>query len=173
MITYYSGINNPMAFRINAQTEYNKRIEEEQKVATAKGVAGQGFLGTMKDGIIATPGIIVKDMVSNVKDIGNKIIAGANSVPEVITNIASSVISSTIADGLSPYIEEVRPYTGVAIEVIDYLGENAQRSDLNGSPATSTDNGQTLVPQAGNSGCDPTQQSCVATCPEGQSCFEQ
>ena len=63
---------------------------------------GQGYLGkTNKNGTIATPAITVKDTMSNAQDLPNKVVAGAATVPEVITSVVSSTVSQSLQKGIA------------------------------------------------------------------------
>jgi len=105
MNLYFSGINNPWAFSMNAQQEYQKKLEEEQKIADAKAQAYFGFKGTEKtdakgNGLITNPGSITALNVANVQDIGNKILAAATHPEEVITSVVSQIITKAIEKGI-------------------------------------------------------------------------
>lgn len=108
MSLYLSGINNPWGFSVNAQEKYQEKLAEEKKIAETKAVAYQGFKGTesksksakSSDTTIKTPGSVVKDMVSNVKDIGNKIVAAAQHPEEIITAIVSQMMTKFIQQGI-------------------------------------------------------------------------
>ena len=100
---FLSGINNPWTFDANAQKEYQKKLAEEKKIAETKSIAYQGFKGTGEKngkGNISTPGSVKKDAVSNVQDIGNKIISSATHPEEIITSIVSQMINKALSQGL-------------------------------------------------------------------------
>ncbi len=97
---YLSGINNPWAFNLNAQQEYQKEKARLEKIASDKAVAGEGFLGKEKDGKTITPGSLVKENLANVQDLGNKVIASAQHLPEVMTAIVSQIVTRSIQQGV-------------------------------------------------------------------------
>jgi hypothetical protein len=97
---YLSGINNPWAFNLHMQGKFDEIKQNEQLAAAEKARAGQGFPGTEADGKTITPGILVKERVTGVQDLGNKIIAGATHVPEVITAVVSQMVSQSLTNGI-------------------------------------------------------------------------
>lgn len=98
--TYLSGINNPWAFNMNAQQQYQKQLTQQQQSAQAQAVAYQGFKGTGQGGMITNPGSLIKENMANVQDIGNKVLANAQSMPEVITSIVQQIITRSIQNGI-------------------------------------------------------------------------
>lgn len=97
---YLSGINNPWAFNLHMQEVMDKKKQEFQTAALAEGQAGQGVLGTKSNGKITNPGILVKEQIAGVQDLGNKIIAAAQSVPEVISSVVSQMITQSLSQGI-------------------------------------------------------------------------
>ena len=97
---YLSGVNNPWAFQLHAQQKYQERLEIERDAARTEALIGQGFRSTKQGDSIITPGSIVVDAASNVMDLGNKIIAGATSVPEAITATVTQIITQSIESGI-------------------------------------------------------------------------
>lgn len=97
---YLSGINNPWAFNLNAQQKMQEVQQNNQLAAQTKAIAGQGYLGKEVDGKTVTPGSTVASAVSNAQDLGNKIIAGAQDLPSVITAVVSKIITTSITQGI-------------------------------------------------------------------------
>jgi hypothetical protein len=93
---YLSGINNPWAFNIEFQNKQKQVFEETKQVAQAKSIANQGFPGTS-----ASPGILAKEMMANVQNMPNAVLANATSLSEVITSLVSQMISRSITQGFS------------------------------------------------------------------------
>ena len=77
-----------------------QKAENERDIALAKAMAGQGYLPTEKNGQTITPGIVTKDAVSNSQNIGNLIVATANDIPEVLTGLATKLITQAITNGI-------------------------------------------------------------------------
>ena len=100
MSLYLSGINNPFAFNLNAEQEFQKTLSQEVEKAKTMATAGAGFIGNVANGKVLTPGSIVKESVANAQDLGNKIIAGSTKLPEVLTAVVSQIITQSIQQGI-------------------------------------------------------------------------
>ena len=74
--------------------------EKGQKVASAIGQAGQGFLPKMSGNTIITPGSTIAAIQAQTEDLGNKILASAKSAPEVIASIVTRLATKTIQQGI-------------------------------------------------------------------------
>ncbi|MFA5994409.1 MAG: hypothetical protein WC823_05620, partial [Parcubacteria group bacterium] len=106
--TYISGTNNPWAYNLDVQEKYQANLEKEQQAALVKAIAGQGYKGTEVDGQTITPGALIASQMANSQDLGNKTIAGANSIGEVVSSIAMQAISQTIQNGIGKMQENIQ-----------------------------------------------------------------
>ncbi|MCX6763641.1 MAG: hypothetical protein NTZ97_02815 [Candidatus Moranbacteria bacterium] len=111
LLSYVSGINNPWAFNNYIQDEHQKEINLQTLINTNKGIAGQGFIGKEQNGKTVTPGSTVKDIYSNTQDLGNKILAGATHMPEVITAVVSQIMTKTLNQGIGNASQNVSKET--------------------------------------------------------------
>lgn len=100
MTSYLSGINNPWAYELIVKKNYRSRIAESTFVRQTTSDSGLGFLGAQQNGKIITPGSLTKDIMANAQDLGNKIIAGASNIPEVITSIVTSAVTQSLQNGI-------------------------------------------------------------------------
>lgn len=105
---YVSGINYPLKLQVYTQQKYQERLEIEKDAARTEAIAGQGFKGTRKGDTIITPGSLIGDNMADVMDLGNKVIAGAQSIPETITAVVTQVIAQTIENGVGKASENVQ-----------------------------------------------------------------
>ena len=105
MELYLSGVNNPWAFNMAADSAYQQRLDEEQRIQETQAIAYQGFnpttTGTGLNRTITSPGIITKEIVANEKNLPNNVLASAKSVPEVISSVVSQMITQSIQQGFS------------------------------------------------------------------------
>lgn len=98
--TYLSGINNPWAFNINAQQKYQEQLAQQIDINRTMGQAYNGFKGTMSGNLITNPGSLIKENMANVQDLGNKVLANAKNMPEVITSVVQQMITQSIQSGI-------------------------------------------------------------------------
>lgn len=97
-------VSNPMNLEIgvelDAQQKYDDAINNAKEEATTKAIAYNGFKAKESNGKVITPGSTIKDMTSNVQDLGNKVIASANNIPEVMTSIVTKMVTQSIQQGI-------------------------------------------------------------------------
>ncbi len=98
--SYLSGVNNPWAFNMHIEQKYQEKLAAEKEVARTKSIAYQGFKGTEENGYTTSPGSLTKDAMANAQDVGNKILASAKSMPEVITAVVQQMISKSVENGI-------------------------------------------------------------------------
>ena len=100
MSSYLSGVNNPWAYNLDVQSKYQQEIENQKQIAQTRAISYQGFTGTQKNGMIITPGSLTKEATANAQDLGNKIVAGATHMPEVLTAIVMQMATQSIQQGI-------------------------------------------------------------------------
>lgn len=91
---------NKFGFNNISQNAYASITEKEQKINSAIGQAGQGFLPKMSGNTIITPGSTIAAIQAQTEDLGNKMLAGANSAPEVIASLVARLATRTIQQGI-------------------------------------------------------------------------
>jgi len=100
MSMYLSGINNPWAYNMNVQNEYQKKLEDNKFVAKSMSDAYQGFTGVGGKNSISNPGSLIKDMKSSYQGINIGTIVNAQSLSEVITGAVSSATAKAVSMGI-------------------------------------------------------------------------
>ncbi len=101
MSLYLSGVNNPWAFNLNAQQAYQNNLQQQQTIADTQAKIGQGYASkTASNGQVITPGSTIKDLESGINDLPNKLIAQANSLPEILTAFVGKMVAQTITQGI-------------------------------------------------------------------------
>ncbi len=101
--SYMEGVNNPWAMDFYIKNKYNAYLEEEKEIAQAKSVAYSGFKGGGDEdgsGQIYIPGSILYGNTVNAYDLGNKTIAGATSMGEIISTVVSQMITQSVQAGI-------------------------------------------------------------------------
>lgn len=135
MELYLSGVNNAWAFNIAYESEKNKKLEEEQRIAQAQSDAYQGFRGVpgSSPGSITSPGILAKEMMANVQNMPNNVLSSASTIPEVISALVSQMINRSITQGfssvqrsISKNVSSVNKFNASVNKAIDTYGPAAR-----------------------------------------------
>lgn len=79
---------------------YQSELEKQQKVAEGQSNAYNGYLAQKKGEQVIAPGSFIAATQFNTQDLGNKILASAQSVPEVIVAIVTKITTSAIRQGI-------------------------------------------------------------------------
>lgn len=93
-------INNPLGFGLISQQVYSADRERRQDEAAKKAISYHGYKPQTSRGRVTTPGSTIEAMVADAKDVPNKIVAGAGSIPEVILSIVMRYANETIQQGI-------------------------------------------------------------------------
>ena len=91
-----NGWNTQDYFRLAQAQDVANRMATQQ----AKAIAYQGFKGKEQGGMVLNPGSLIKENMANVQDIGNKVLANAKGIPEVITSVVQQIITQAIQQGI-------------------------------------------------------------------------
>ena len=81
--------------------EYQKKLDDEKNQAYAEGISGQGFSSEKTNGVVSKPGILFKDMESNMENLPNLAITSATSIGELVAAAASKAITGVINKTIS------------------------------------------------------------------------
>jgi hypothetical protein len=105
MQLYLSGINNPWSYDANTQMEYQRKIDEYQRIANTMATAYSGFKGVTSRGSngqtnVTNPGSLVMMAAANAQDVGNKIVASATHIQEVIMAVVSQINIQALQNGV-------------------------------------------------------------------------
>jgi hypothetical protein len=98
---FMSGKNDPWSYQTCMQNAYEKKLASLEKIAETKAIANQGFIGTGSDGKISYPGILVKEKVANVENMGNEVIVNADGIAKVITSAVIKMGMDAMTNGIS------------------------------------------------------------------------
>lgn len=121
--------NNPFGFTLMSQSAYQEKLEYEKKKAETQAVAYKGFKAQTSGSSVITPGSTIADMYSNTQDLGNKIIASAQSIPEVITAVVTRIATNAIRQGIGNAQRNVqREINNVTSGVRRDVNETVQQS---------------------------------------------
>jgi hypothetical protein len=99
--SYYSNdANNPYGLNNIAMNEFLSESAKQVKIAETQGIAYKGFLPSKSGDTVITPGSTIEAIQAQAEDVGNKILAGASSIPEVITALVTRMAVKTIQQGI-------------------------------------------------------------------------
>jgi hypothetical protein len=96
------GVDTCNKFGLNnlAQNAYASRIAANQESARTQGIAYQGYMPLQSGNYIITPGSTIASIQAQTEDLGNKIVAAANTPTEVITSLITRLATRTIQTGI-------------------------------------------------------------------------
>jgi len=121
--------NNPFGFTLMSQSVYQEKLDYEKKKAETQAIANKAFKSQTSGGKVITPGSTIADMYINAQDLGNKIIANANSIPEVITAVVTKIATNSIRQGIGTVQQSVqKEVTNVTTSVTSDINEAMQES---------------------------------------------
>ncbi|NTW29998.1 MAG: hypothetical protein HGA33_01835 [Candidatus Moranbacteria bacterium] len=90
--------SDPYAYALRAEKYKNKMTEQYEKEAEIKATAS-GYKGVQdKYGNTILPGSTIGQMVADVQDIGNKVIAAAQNPGELVSGVVTSLVNRTITN---------------------------------------------------------------------------
>lgn len=102
MSLYFSGVNNPWAFDLAVQDQYQKELKLQISMNQTKVTAYSGFKGTVgSNGSITYPGSLTKELAANIQNLPNNVVAAATSIPEVISSVVSQMLTKMTQQGFS------------------------------------------------------------------------
>jgi len=128
MNLYLSGINNPWAFDIYAQNKYQEYLQNQKQIASDQAKAYSGYKGTMRNGVIVTPGSLTAQTIANVQDMGNKIIAAATHPAEIISSVVSNIVTKAMLSGIGAVSSVVdRQVNQVTDKVVNEVNGNLSK----------------------------------------------
>lgn len=100
--------NNPFGFTLISQDQFYSELSKNQEAKKTQGIAYKGFLPQKSGSSIVTPGSTIADIQSQVEDLGNKILAAAETPAEVITSLVTKLVTKTIRQGIGQVQQKVQ-----------------------------------------------------------------
>ena len=100
---------NKLGFNNIAQEKYASKISEKQSIYQTQSLAYSGYKAKLQGGIVITPGSTVEEIQAQAEDLGKKIIAGATTVPEVLTALVAELATKALDQGIGQaqqYVQE-------------------------------------------------------------------
>lgn len=121
--------NNPFGYTLMSQSVYQEKLEKEKDEARTRAMSYQGYTAKESNGKVITPGSTIASMQADVQDLGNKIIASAQSIPEVITAVVTRIATNAIRQGIGNVQQGVqKEITNVTTSVTSDINEAIEES---------------------------------------------
>jgi len=141
---YMSGNNDPWSYQTCMQKAYEDKLASLKEIAKTKATAYQGFIGTGQDGNVSYPGILVKEKMANVENMGNEVIANAKGLPEVITATVMKMGMDAMNNGIGNVQAQIQKNV---TNVSDKINTQIQNQTKNFGPGALYGNSSTTAPQ--------------------------
>ncbi|QQS61748.1 MAG: hypothetical protein IPN70_02400 [Candidatus Moraniibacteriota bacterium] len=178
---YFSNdYNNPYGYSSIAQQEYSYELEKKQELAKIQGMAYQGYKPqTTPEGYVITPGSLIKDIQSAVTDLGNKIIAAAESPGEFLSALVSSFVTSFIQQTIRSGVGQIQQHISSEIRSIDkkitsevnrVIGEIGPKAQFYKLYQSNNSTWNSYYKGGGGSGSGGTTYSFLIRCEESSCC---
>ena len=99
--------NNPAGYTNEVKQAFEMDLQKRSEIAKTKAIASQGFIGTEKNGIVTAPGVILKDLVSNVQKTSLELIPNANGWGEILAAAAGAFTNQMMTNLFQKGFESV------------------------------------------------------------------
>jgi hypothetical protein len=130
---FMSGVNDPWSYQTCMQNAYLEKLASLQRIAEVKAMANQGFIGSP-----GYPGILIKEKMANVENMGNQVIANANGIAEVISSMVMKMTMDAMNNGIGNVQAQVQKG---AVNVSGKLNVQTQNQVNNFGPGAMFGNG--------------------------------
>lgn len=105
---FMSPNNNPIMFALIAEEVAAKKDREEQQKAQTQAISNQGFISQSKNGLVITPGSLIKDITAAANTMDNDAIANARNVGEVTGIVVGKIASNVIKQGIGNARQQIQ-----------------------------------------------------------------
>lgn len=110
--------NNTFGYTLQAERAYQNQLETEQQLATTKALSS-GFIPEEENGVVVAPAATIQAAVTNVQDLGNKMIAGASNPGELMSGVVSAMANKLVNNLIQKGVGEVQSKINREIRNVD------------------------------------------------------
>lgn len=111
-----------------APYKYQEARQNYMTVNRSMAESYDGYKGTMRNGVIVTPGSLTAQTMANVQDMGNKIIAAATHPAEIISSVVSNIVTKAMLSGIGAVSSVVdRQVNQVTDKVVNEVNGNLSK----------------------------------------------
>jgi len=105
---FMSPNNNPIIYGLIAQEVAAGKAKEERDKAQIQAISNQGFVSQSKNGLVITPGSLIKDITAAANTMDNDAIANAQNVGEVAGIVVGKIASNVIKQGIGNARQQIQ-----------------------------------------------------------------
>jgi hypothetical protein len=113
--------NNPTGYTNQVKRAFQEDLQRRTDLARTRAIAGQGFTGTERKGIITAPGALIKDVTAKAQGLAMDLIPNATGWSEIISASAGAFVNTVMTNLIQ------RGFESVAKKVDRELGKVDQK----------------------------------------------
>lgn len=99
--------NNPTGYTNQVKRAFQEDLQRRTDLARTRAIAGQGFTGTEKKGIITAPGSVIKDVTAKTQTLAMDLIPNANGWGEILSAAAGAFVNTVMTNLIQRGFESV------------------------------------------------------------------
>ena len=99
--------NNPTGYTYQVKQAFQEDLQRRSDLARTRAIAGQGFTGTEKGGVITAPGSIIKDITSKANTTAMDLIPNATGWGEILSAAAGAFVNTVMTNLIQRGFESV------------------------------------------------------------------
>lgn len=126
-----SKIGNKIEATLYAQDQKNKFAETNRRIAETQAMANGGFLPTLSNGQVITPGATIRDLLASANNMNFAKLASASTIQQVTSALVTRLVSNTVSKGIGEAKAYVKTTYGSQIDAL-----NTAYSTANGLKAS-------------------------------------
>ena len=115
---YFKGINNPFSYTMNATALYATQMNLEIERAKVE-AQSSGYIGKKEGGKTIAPAATIENMMSDVQNIGNNIIAAAQNPAMFLNGVVIAVVNKAVTGLIQKGIGKVQANIQREIQKVD------------------------------------------------------
>lgn len=99
--------NNPTGYTNQVKRAFQQDLQRRSELARTRVIAGQGYTGTEKNGIITAPGTLIKDITSKAQTTAMDLIPNATGWGEILSAAAGAFVNTVMTNMIQRGFESV------------------------------------------------------------------
>lgn len=99
--------NNPTGYTNQVKRAFQQDLQRRSELAKTRAIAGQGFTGTERNGMITAPGALIKDITSKAQTTAMDLIPNATGWGEILSAAAGAFVNTVMSNLIQRGFESV------------------------------------------------------------------